>query len=87
MSSQWTHYRGKVAGLSRTREPDDPELLDARQAMRAMLMGTVDLLFASDIPREKALDLVPVRPLADHEGEITQILQKQLGGIYAKLTS
>jgi len=35
MSSQWTHYRGKVAGLSRTREPDDPELLDARQAMRA----------------------------------------------------
>lgn len=35
MSSEWTHLRGKVAGLSRKREPNDPELQDARQALRA----------------------------------------------------
>jgi pyrroline-5-carboxylate reductase len=63
----------------------DPEA--ARQAMRAMLMGTVDMLFASDLPKAQALDLVPVRPMAAHEAEIVQMLQKQLGGIYAKLTS
>ena len=59
----------------------------AREAMRAMLHGTVDLLFSSDLPREKVLDLVPVRPLAEQEGEIVGMLQRQIGGIYAKLTS
>jgi len=59
----------------------------ARQALRAMLIGTADLLFASDVPQEKALDLVPVRPMAEHESEIKGMLQTQLGAIYAKLTS
>ena len=59
----------------------------AREAILAMLHGTVDLLFASDLPRDKALDLVPVRPLAEQEAEITGMLQKQIGGIYAKLTA
>ena len=59
----------------------------ARKAMRAMLIGTADLLFASDLPTAQVLDLVPVRPMAEHEAEISQMLQKQLGGIYARLTS
>lgn len=29
------HYRGRVAGLSRDRLPDDPELLDAKRRLRA----------------------------------------------------
>lgn len=33
--SDWTHYRGKVAALSRSRSDDDPELVDARRNMRA----------------------------------------------------
>ena len=59
----------------------------AREAMRAMLIGTADLLFASDLPRTQVLDLVPVRPMAEHEAEIRQMLNKQLGGIYTRLTS
>lgn len=58
-----------------------------RKAMCAMLTGTADMLFASDLPMAQVLDLVPVRPMAEHESEITRMLQKQLGGIYAKLTS
>ena len=59
----------------------------ARQAIQAMLVGTADMLFASDLPTAKVLDLVPVRPMAEHEAEITQMLKKQVGGIFAKLTS
>ena len=29
------HFRGRVAGLSRDRLPDDPELLDAKRKLRA----------------------------------------------------
>lgn len=59
----------------------------ARKAMHAMLTGTADLLFASDVPRAQALDLVPVRPMAAHEAEIVQMLHNQLGAIFGKLTS
>jgi hypothetical protein len=31
----WTHERGRVAALTRSREPDDPELVEARRNMRA----------------------------------------------------
>jgi hypothetical protein len=31
----WTHERARVASLSRSRTPDDPELVDARRNMRA----------------------------------------------------
>lgn len=59
----------------------------AREALRSMIVGTADMLFASDLETAQVLDLVPVRPMAEHEAEIKQMLQKQLGGVYAKLTS
>lgn len=63
----------------------DPDA--SRAAMHAMLQGTVDLLFASDVPRQRALDLVPVRPLAESEAEIVGMLQSRIGAMHAKLTS
>lgn len=34
--STWTHYRARVASLSRDRAADDPELLEARRNLRAI---------------------------------------------------
>jgi len=31
-----THHRARIAALSRDREPDDPELLEARRSLRAV---------------------------------------------------
>lgn len=59
----------------------------ARQAMLAMIEGTATLLFASDILQATALDLVPVRPMAEHEADIRQMLRDRIGGIHSKLTS
>jgi hypothetical protein len=33
--SGWTHERARVASLSRSRTPDDPELVGARRDLRA----------------------------------------------------
>jgi hypothetical protein len=33
--SGWTHERARVASLSRSRNPDDPELIGARRDLRA----------------------------------------------------
>ncbi len=32
--SNWTHERARVASLTRSREPDDPELVDTRRNLR-----------------------------------------------------
>lgn len=34
-SMSWTQERARVASLSRSRRPDDPDLLEARRALRA----------------------------------------------------
>lgn len=31
----WTHERARVASLTRSRTPDDPELVDARRNLKA----------------------------------------------------
>lgn len=35
----WTHERARVATLSRSRTPDDPDLLEARRNLRAERMA------------------------------------------------
>jgi hypothetical protein len=35
LSKAASHQRARIAALSRDREPDDPEILDARQKLRA----------------------------------------------------
>jgi len=47
MSTTWTAERARVASLTRSRTPDDPDLLDARRKLRterlaAYITATVD---------------------------------------------
>lgn len=49
----WTHYRAKVASLSRDRSPDDPELVEARQQL-------AECRLADEI-RRRAPGLTPVQ--------------------------
>ncbi len=59
----------------------------AREALRSMLHGAVDTLFASELPPQRVMDLVPVRPLAAEEDAIRAMLRERVGGIHAKLNS
>jgi pyrroline-5-carboxylate reductase len=82
-----TYFGFQFAEVERLAQEFGLDADAARAAMAAMLHGTVDLLFASDVAQETALDLVPVRPMAEHEGEIRALLQKQLRAIFTKLTT
>lgn len=37
--STWTHERARIASLSRSRKPDDPELIEARRNLRAFRLA------------------------------------------------
>ena len=60
---------------------------EARQAIATMLHGAVDTLLSSELPPEVVMDLVPVRPLADDEKTITNLLATRLRAIHSKLNS
>lgn len=59
----------------------------AREALAAMLHGTVDMLFSGTLGSNEVFDLVPVRPMAEHEAEIRQMFRQRLGTIFAKLNA
>jgi pyrroline-5-carboxylate reductase len=82
-----TYFGFQFAEVERLATSFGLDAVAARQAMLAMVEGTAALLFASDVPQATALDLVPVRPLAEHEADIRQKLRDSVTGIHTKLTS
>ena len=59
----------------------------ANQALAGMLHGAVDTLFAGDLPADRVMDLIPVRPMAEDENAIREMMQTRLGTIYSKLNA
>lgn len=82
-----TYFGFQFAEVERLAESFGLDAVAARKAMLAMIEGTAALLFASAVPQVMALDLVPVRPLAEHEADIQQMLRDCITGIHTKLIS
>lgn len=59
----------------------------ARRAVAAMVHGAAATLLESDLPAERVLDLVPVKPLAADEAVIVDLYRNRLTPLYAKLTA
>lgn len=57
----------------------------AREAIAGMLHGAVKTMFEDTLTPERVLDLVPVRPMAEDENTIRDMLQKRIGAIYTRL--
>jgi pyrroline-5-carboxylate reductase len=58
---------------------------DAADTVETMVTGAVRTLFRSGLPMEEALDLVPVRPLADIEESVKKAYGEKLRERYAML--
>lgn len=50
MSQPWTHYRAQIASLSRRRTADDPELIEARQNLKAARLAEYVTRVVSEAP-------------------------------------
>jgi pyrroline-5-carboxylate reductase len=58
---------------------------EANETISAMLQGTTETLFNSGLKYEKVVDLVPVKPMAEHENTIKEYYKTCLNGIYQKI--
>jgi len=60
--------------------------VEADEAIREMISGTVKSMYGN-LSKQEVLDLVPVKPIGDHEHEILRIYDEKLTGLFVKLTS
>ena len=58
---------------------------EVHETISAMLWGTSETLFNSGLTYEKVVDLVPVKPMAEHENEVKEFYKTCLNGIYQKI--
>jgi len=69
---------GELFGLS----PDE-----ARRAVLSMTTGDLKTMQESGLTQADVMDLVPEKPMADHEETIRNMYVASLTGLYGKLTS
>ncbi|HWQ65460.1 MAG TPA: NAD(P)-binding domain-containing protein [Methanospirillum sp.] len=60
---------------------------EANRAVLSMTAGAVKTMQESDLTPAGVMDLVPVKPMADHEETIKGMYTRSLTGLYGKLTS
>ncbi len=58
---------------------------EANESITAMLWGTTETLFNSGLDYEKVVDLVPVKPMAEHEVAVKEFFKTSLNNIYQKI--
>jgi pyrroline-5-carboxylate reductase len=58
---------------------------EANETISSMLWGTTETLFNSGLNYEKVVDLVPVKPMAEHENTIKEYYKTSLNGLYPKI--
>jgi len=59
--------------------------IEAKDSISTMLCGTSDTLFYSELPYAEVTNLVPVKPMAEHENSIRDFYKTKLIGIYQKI--
>jgi pyrroline-5-carboxylate reductase len=60
---------------------------EAHETITAMLRGTTETLFNSGLKYEGVIDLVPVKPMSEHENTIKEFYKASLNSIYQKIKS
>ena len=58
---------------------------EANVTISSMLLGTSETLFNSGLNYEKVIDLVPVKPMAEHENTIREYYKSCLNSLYQKI--
>jgi pyrroline-5-carboxylate reductase len=58
---------------------------EANKLIRQTLKRSIKLYYDSGLSPEEVMDLIPVKPIGEHEGEIENILETRLMGLYEKI--
>jgi pyrroline-5-carboxylate reductase len=77
----WFQYY-KLIELAKDFGMDEKE---ADLAVKSMLKASIDTMFESGLDKLSVIDLIPVKPIGDHEADILKIYDEKLIGLYQKI--
>ncbi len=77
----WFQYY-KLIELSKNFGMDEQE---AANAVKNMLKASIDTMFDSGLDKAAVIDLIPVKPIGEHEAEIIKIYDEKLNGLFQKI--
>jgi len=80
-----TYFWFQLHELQRIAESFGLSRPEAQAGMADMVAGTGKSLFGSGMAPDEVMDLIPVKPLGDEEGNIKAIYHAKLEALYAKL--
>jgi len=58
---------------------------ESKTSVQQTLLGAINLIFESGLSPEKVMDLIPVKPIGEHQTQITEIYQTKLMGLFEKI--
>jgi pyrroline-5-carboxylate reductase len=75
---QWNYLQeiGVMTGLTKD---------EAEAAVHQTLVAAVNLMYTSQLTPGEVMDLIPVKPIGEHEAQIVDIYQTKLIGLFEKI--
>ena len=58
---------------------------ETKETVQQTLLAAIDLLFNSELSYNEVVDLIPVKPIGEHEDQISGIYQGKLMGLFEKI--
>lgn len=58
---------------------------ETRKAIRTTLKSAIKLYYKSELSPAEVIDLIPVKPIGEHQGQITELYRIKLLGLYEKI--
>ncbi|MFH0758015.1 MAG: NAD(P)-binding domain-containing protein [Bacteroidota bacterium] len=59
--------------------------LESKETVQQTLLAAINLLFDSDLDYNEVIDLIPVKPIGEHEEQISGIYRSKLMGLFQKI--
>ena len=80
-----TYFWFQIQELERVAQHTGLSPEEAQKAIRFTLKRAVDLYFTSGLTPSEVIDLIPVKPIAENENEIKNILNSKILELYNKI--
>ncbi len=58
---------------------------EARESINQTIIASLDLMYKSGLSAQEVIDLIPVKPIGEHEPQIAEIYKTKLIGLFEKI--
>jgi pyrroline-5-carboxylate reductase len=58
---------------------------EAEETVHQTLLAAINLMYTSELKPEEVIDLIPVKPIGEHESQIVEIYKTKLLGLFEKI--